>query len=1157
MQQNFLDINLNEDNRETLSDRLLRASANATHALLTIASLDDAVNAAIKIIGEALDTDRVTVIEHFNCPEQSLPCWKILYEWDSPDTISQIAHLEGSQGTYEGIESWYESINQGQSITYLTEEMPEPFRSGQEKLGVKALHVVPIFVENKCWGVVGFDDCHEVKHRGQSELSVLKIVANSLGCAIERDRTQKALLQSEQARITELTKANAELIQRDRLFETTTVVANTLLTVAPFEAAIETALKIIGEALDADRIGVIENFDHPLDSSFPFWRTLEYEWYSSNTVSQFSDPDSTQGSYGDIPSLLELFAQGKSSSYVIEDMPEPFRSKQIAIGVKSTHIVPIFVEGKWWGILGLDDCREVKHRSAVELSLLKIAANCIGSAIQRDRSQKAQLRSEQERADELERINTELKHTLNSLKVTEERFRTLFESSSEGFYFTEVDPPVSTTLSIDEQCEQLYHNIRVVEANPAFAAMYGIANPDDCIGIKNSDVHIPDSDKNAAFIRGIVENRRDLETEEIDSQGQSRYFLNGGGFTSKDSYIVAGWGSQVDITQLRQTQQALLINEKQRTAELEKANKTLSRSLSWLAREEDLNKFLEQILLDISKALQAARGHLFVLHQPNRMLEVVARVKEGVIIQDLDPTEPAIFNAPFSADITPLFPMMEEQNLFMIVDMTQLPDSLIDVAWPDSLEWHRQGGYKACASLVLKTGDRSVGFLGLTFVEKQEIIEEKRQLVLALANQAALAILLMQLAEQSKQAAIAHEQEQAASARVVQLVKANAVLKQTLDVLAMEPEIESSLGHVLKVSSEQLDSPSSALWLYNSSTEKFYLHLVYMDNQIIPVTTKNIDLLIGKWLRGRNMDKDLFLKKHIRERSPVIYQVDDASVVPTPLRKSLESMGVKTLLGIPLLLGAEIIGCFTLRFTEKRQFQAEELELTQALANQATLAIQLLRMAEESKQAAIYAERNRLAGEIHDTLAQSFTGISLQLGVAKWLLQEGSLAIEPILDRINDIAQTGLAEARRSVWEIYPTAQEYSNLAEKLSLAVGKLTRACPIQVDLQILGSEYQVSAIIGYNLIKLSQEAITNALKHAKATKLSIILTYKDAQVSLSITDDGCGFQPNPDNGGFGLLSISERSDRLGGQLSINSILGQGTEILVEIPLEAQNHD
>jgi hypothetical protein len=97
--------------------------------------------------------------------------------------------------------------------------MPESFRSGQEKLGVKALHVVPIFVENKCWGVVGFDDCREVKHRGQSELSVLKIAADSIGSAIQRDRSQQGLLRTEKEQKTELERINQELQQRDRILE--------------------------------------------------------------------------------------------------------------------------------------------------------------------------------------------------------------------------------------------------------------------------------------------------------------------------------------------------------------------------------------------------------------------------------------------------------------------------------------------------------------------------------------------------------------------------------------------------------------------------------------------------------------------------------------------------------------------------------------------------------------------------------------------------------------------------------------------------------------------------------------------------------------------------------------------------------------------------
>lgn len=266
----------------------------------------------------------------------------------------------------------------------------------------------------------------------------------------------------------------------------------------------------------------------------------------------------------------------------------------------------------------------------------------------------------------------------------------------------------------------------------------------------------------------------------------------------------------------------------------------------------------------------------------------------------------------------------------------------------------------------------------------------------------------------------------------------------------------------------------------------------------------------------------------------------------------MQRLGIKTLLGIPLLLGAEIIGSFTIRFDRKRLLEPEELELTQALAHQATLAIQLLKRAEEAKQAALYVERNRLAGEIHDTLAQSFTSISIQTGVARWMLEQDPSAIESILDRINDIAQSGLSEARRSVWELYPTAQEYSNLIDKLSQSVDRLTCDACIQVSLQILGIPSQVSPIVGYNLLKLTQEAITNSLKHAYANTLSIIVTYSDRTVSLSIIDDGRGFQPEGESGGFGLLSMSERTDRLGGKFTINSSLGLGTEIRVEVPIK-----
>nr|WP_277882208.1 histidine kinase [Oculatella sp. FACHB-28] len=182
----------------------------------------------------------------------------------------------------------------------------------------------------------------------------------------------------------------------------------------------------------------------------------------------------------------------------------------------------------------------------------------------------------------------------------------------------------------------------------------------------------------------------------------------------------------------------------------------------------------------------------------------------------------------------------------------------------------------------------------------------------------------------------------------------------------------------------------------------------------------------GPWTQGH----DLTWKTHICDRHPTIYDVETAPELTPRQRQFMQHLGAKTLLGVPLLLRNEIIGSFTLRFMERREFQADDLELMQALAHYATLAIQLLRMAERDREAAILEERNRLAREIHDTLAQAFTGISIQLGVAKWLLQRDPTAVAEIIDRVESLTQSGLAEAQRSVWALRPHDKEYADLAQ-------------------------------------------------------------------------------------------------------------------------------
>ena len=214
--------------------------------------------------------------------------------------------------------------------------------------------------------------------------------------------------------------------------------------------------------------------------------------------------------------------------------------------------------------------------------------------------------------------------------------------------------------------------------------------------------------------------------------------------------------------------------------------------------------------------------------------------------------------------------------------------------------------------------------------------------------------------------------------------------------------------------------------------------------------------------------------------------------------RSIES-GINILLS----LGDRPLGLLGLLCAQRSEFASEELELAQTLSQQATLAIQLTQLAAEAQQAALFEERNRLAGEIHDTLAQTFTGISVQLELLKYLLPHNSTEVNSILDRIGSLAQTGITEARRSVWSIYPDSEDSADLAQKLADCLKNLTIGTDLHTQIDISGEPYPLSGFLGTNLLRIGQEAIANSLKHAQANELMIQLNYSPHQVSLCINN------------------------------------------------------
>ncbi|HEY9604880.1 MAG TPA: AAA family ATPase [Allocoleopsis sp.] len=203
-----------------------------------------------------------------------------------------------------------------------------------------------------------------------------------------------------------------------------------------------------------------------------------------------------------------------------------------------------------------------------------------------------------------------------------------------------------------------------------------------------------------------------------------------------------------------------------------------------------------------------------------------------------------------------------------------------------------------------------------------------------------------------------------------------------------------------------------------------------------------------------------------------------------------------------------------------------------------------------AEEASILEERNRMAREIHDTLAQAFTGILVQVGAATQVLTDDLEATQAHLEMIDELARIGLTEARRSVTALRPQLLEEGDLSSALNRLVTQMRSATDdTALIYEIQGTAYPLPAEVENNLLRIGQEALTNAIKYAKADEIRLELVYGDAQTTLCIKDNGQGFGVGniPSVGGFGLLGMSERAERIGAQLRIESQLGQGTEIIV----------
>lgn len=203
--------------------------------------------------------------------------------------------------------------------------------------------------------------------------------------------------------------------------------------------------------------------------------------------------------------------------------------------------------------------------------------------------------------------------------------------------------------------------------------------------------------------------------------------------------------------------------------------------------------------------------------------------------------------------------------------------------------------------------------------------------------------------------------------------------------------------------------------------------------------------------------------------------------------------------------------------------------------------------------ATVLDERNRMARELHDTLAQDFAGIATQLsGVASALRADPSAA-ERHLDVARRMTQHSLTEARRSILDLRSSALTEGDLRAALESMARETTAGADVAIEVSGDASP-RLDRQTEHQLLRMAQEAVANAVKHARARRVEIELRHTQTHATLTIRDDGIGFDPDlafmAARGHFGLLGMRERARRLGGDVRFESAPGAGTSIIVTVP-------
>jgi signal transduction histidine kinase len=368
-----------------------------------------------------------------------------------------------------------------------------------------------------------------------------------------------------------------------------------------------------------------------------------------------------------------------------------------------------------------------------------------------------------------------------------------------------------------------------------------------------------------------------------------------------------------------------------------------------------------------------------------------------------------------------------------------------------------------------------------------------------------------------------------------------------LDLLVTHPDLRGFFRMFTKRLRDDSGAYSCGVWLFDESTNACELWMANVGGETLTAESPG---WASRAQPRESMTRHLTGSDECRTAIQE-YQGEDARL-PETVRAFNRSAGVQTLLIAPLILAPKTLGWISLASAERSD--CDRLWLTallDATARQATLALYYSRVVDrsllEARRQAVLEERNRIARDIHDTLAQGFGAILMQLQAA----QRGASTLPPTvarsLDTAVDLARTHLVEARRSVAALRPHSSEREDVCAALHRMVDLAHRTNDVPVEL-VIGELPAFDAGVEREIIGIAQEALTNAVRHANARRIVVRAgAVRGIGFLLSVTDDGRGIARDRGAAGFGMTSMRERAERIGASLTFVTAPRAGTEVVL----------